>query len=178
MLYQYTERDAARFWAKVDTSGCCWTWMSAKLRAGYGVFTVSMRRDDRPLAVTLKAHRVAWELTNGPIPPGMIVCHNCPGGDNPSCVRPDHLYVGTYVDNNRDTLRKGRWRSGSAMHPERMPRGDGHPNAVLDEQRAIEIKRLRAEGMLLREIAQHIGVSISTVHGVLQGRSWRHVEQT
>src|SRR6476660_6501286 len=88
-----------RFWAGVDKSDTgCWNWAKSKTKAGYG----TLRSYDN---VLLYAHRFSWELHHGPIPPKLYVCHHC---DNPGCVRPDHLFVGTHNDNMQDMLKKGR----------------------------------------------------------------------
>ena len=86
-----------RFWAKVDKSGDCWLWTASKTKEGYGYF-----RFDGAMR---KAHRMSWLLTNGEIPEGMLVCHTC---DNPSCVNPKHLWLGTNRDNMDDMNAKGR----------------------------------------------------------------------
>jgi hypothetical protein len=86
-----------RFWNKVERGDGCWEWRGAKSRFGYGRFIVG--RNNR------LAHRVAWAATRGEIPVGMNVCHRC---DNPSCVNPDHLFLGTQRDNVRDMHEKGR----------------------------------------------------------------------
>ena len=89
----------ARFWNKVDKSGACWLW-TASARKGYGHFRVGARSKG--------SHRVSWELERGPIPEGLHVLHNCPGGDNRACVNPDHLWLGTNADNMADKVAKGR----------------------------------------------------------------------
>ena len=81
------------FWRKVQRDDGCWMWTAGRDGDGYGSY-----RNKR-------AHRVAWQLTRGPIPDGLVVCHSC---DNPACVRPDHLFLGTQQDNIQDMLRKGR----------------------------------------------------------------------
>ena len=86
------------FWPKVDKSGVCWIWIAGK-SAGYGM--TSMNRRLR------HAHAIAWELINGPIPDGLDVLHNCPGGDNKACVNPAHLWLGTQRDNTIDWYQKG-----------------------------------------------------------------------
>jgi hypothetical protein len=92
---------ATRFWSKVDKSGECWIWTDHCDPNGYGRFWNGKRGE--------YAHRFAWEQEHGPIPPGKEVCHDCPGGDNPSCVR--HLWLGTHADNMADRDRKKRLES-------------------------------------------------------------------
>ena len=87
-----------RFWAYVDVSGECWMWTGGKHHFGYGIFHTTARS-------SVLTHRFAWEFENGPIPDGMYVLHHC---DNPPCVRPDHLWLGTREENNRDRDLKGR----------------------------------------------------------------------
>ena len=127
---------AVRFWAKVAIGDGCWTWTAAITAFGYGV--IQWQGKKRP------AHRIAWELTYGPIPAGKWVLHKC---DNPPCVRPDHLFLGTVIDNVADMVAKGRQvrgdrhhfrrdpakralisgnRNGTRTHPETRERGDAH----------------------------------------------------
>jgi hypothetical protein len=88
-----------RFWPKVAKSDGCWEWMGSRKETGYGLFTLDSR--------TSSAHRFSYSLAFGSIPAGMEVCHHC---DNPPCVRPDHMFLGTHSDNMRDRFAKGRHR--------------------------------------------------------------------
>lgn len=88
-----------RFWEKVDKSGECWIWLAAKLPKGYGLFKLGGRY--------VYAHRYSWQLANGALAGERDVCHQC---DNPNCVRPSHLFVGSRSDNMQDSVRKGRGR--------------------------------------------------------------------
>lgn len=92
---------AEAFWTRVKRGEGCWEWQGEIAWTGYGRWVVSR--------VHWAAHRLAYTLANGPIPDGQIVCHSC---DNRRCVRPDHLWLGTYSDNIQDALRKGRMATG------------------------------------------------------------------
>lgn len=95
-MSRYGRPLADRFWSRVDRSGDCWTWTGALVN-GYGRIKVEGR--------SVLAPRIAWELTNGPIPTGLEVRHHC---DNPPCVRPEHLALGTHAENMDDSRRRGR----------------------------------------------------------------------
>jgi hypothetical protein len=93
-----------RFESYVDRDGACWTWTAGRTNAGYGRFYIRENNEPR----TVLAHRAAFEFAHGPLPQGKLVCHTC---DNPPCVREDHLFAGTYSDNARDAVAKGRHHS-------------------------------------------------------------------
>ena len=96
-----TESLETHFWAKVNQTEGCWLWLAYQNRNGYGTYFINRRPK--------YAHRVAWELTYGAIPAGLVVMHKC---DTPPCVRPEHLSLGTYGENIADALQKGRFRPG------------------------------------------------------------------
>lgn len=114
-----------RFWARVDKSGCCWVWTGSCNNKGYGRFDGEY------------AHRFSWRLLSGPIPDGLNVLHRC---DNPPCVRPDHLFLGTVSDNARDMWAKGR---GVLQRPGVAPRGDAHHFRRNPEMAAASAARMR-----------------------------------
>ncbi len=114
--------------------GQCWEWKGKKTRPGYG-FTRSKGR-------VFYAHRMAWEFENGkPVPPGKMVLHHC---DNPACIRPEHLYIGTHADNMRDAKERGRIGGRAKTHCKR-----GHPlegdNLVLKSPKGRSIERVCRE---------------------------------
>ena len=96
-----------RSWPKVriGTPDECWEWTASQDLNGYGRFEINRK--------PVNAHRVAWELTHGPIPDGLFVCHHC---DNPPCCNPAHLFLGTETDNMRDMVAKGRHWAASVTH--------------------------------------------------------------
>lgn len=146
---------ADRFWSHVDTSGgmfACWPWTGFRGRPGYG-----------QLGRNLRANRVAYELHNGPIPPDGVICHTC---DNPSCVNPAHLFLGTQLDNIADATRKGRVRH-----------GEGHYHAKLTADDVREIRqRYAAGGISYSRLASLYGISIGTVGKLVRRQRWQHIE--
>lgn len=154
------------FWTKVSKAGPvplyaarlgpCWVWTGNTNQWGYGVFARMGRRS--------MSHRFSWSLVNGPIPPRMVICHRC---DNPPCVRPSHLFLGTQADNVADKIAKGRQEVG---------RGMAKPQAKLTDGAVREIRRLAEAGIGTWSIARQFGVSPPTIYSVVTGRSWRHVE--
>jgi hypothetical protein len=146
----------ARFWSRVDTSGECWVWTGPKNPLGYGVAGhKKVPGRDR------LTHRFAWQMTNGPIPPGLYVLHHC---DNPPCVNPDHLWLGTIADNNRDRNIKGR-----------DARGEGNANAKLTVMDVQNIRAAHSQGVGLNAISRTFGISPAQAHRVTSRRSWAQV---
>ncbi len=144
-----------RFWSKVAKGQGCWWWTAYRNRDGYGLFSQNGR--------TRVASRVAWEMSRGPIPVGLVVCHRC---DNPSCVRPDHLFLGTHADNARDRDEKGR-----------IARGTGHGRAKLTEADVAWIRRsYREGGVSQRHLAAEYGLAMNAVNKLVRGVTWSHVK--
>lgn len=137
----------------VDEITGCWNWVPPLHHSGYA----TLHADGR----TRRAHRVSYEVHCGPIPDGMCVCHRC---DNPKCINPEHLFLGTTAENVADRESKGRHNS---------PKGEEHGCAKLTDQEVIAIRR--ESGASHREIAAKYGVSRTTVTEVRSGVRWKHV---
>jgi DNA-binding CsgD family transcriptional regulator len=154
----------ARFWPKVDKAGDCWVWTAADDNFGYGHFSMP----DTSGASSLQlAHRVSWIIANGPIPDGMCVLHTC---DNPPCVNPAHLFLGTQSDNAHDRDSKGR--TVAAHHF-----GEANGCAKLTKGDVIEIRHAYIEGETQRSIADRYGLTQSGIQSVVTGRVWGHVAE-
>ena len=165
---EYTPEQIARFWARVDKTGECWVWTGCRLPRGYGTLTLGGR--------TSSAHRLSYILAHGPIPAGLHVCHRC---DNPPCVNPAHLYLGTNAQNMRDAVRNGLMASGErhglAKYPERRPRGAGHGMAKLTEADVLAIRQRHQGGETQMALATAYRVSFQTIHLIVRRKRWAHL---
>ena len=133
----------------------CWLWTGNLMNKGYGTIRIGR--------TTHRVHRVAYQELVGPIPVGLFVCHRC---DVRNCVRPDHLFLGTALDNNRDRVAKGRTQG---------LRGETHGMARLSEAEAGAIKSAALSGEPIRDIATRFGVCRTTVHNIKFGKQWGHL---
>lgn len=151
-----------RFMAKVQQTDACWLWTGYRQKNGYG--KVSARSAGFP-GVQL-AHRLAWLLFVGPIPPGRLVLHRC---DNPRCVRPGHLFLGTHADNVADMLQKGRHRP-----PSRQPktRNANHWNCKLRIEQVAEIRSRRNEPH--SRLAVEFGTTRAYINAIVCGRKRKY----
>lgn len=156
-----------RFMSKVDVTGDCWEWTAAKYRNGYGRLRVgSLANGTRRMAL---AHRVSFEMFNGPIPGEAVVMHVC---DNPGCVNPGHLRAGTQKDNIRDCVAKGRHRpgAGGARTPQS---GEKNGNAKLSAADVELIRRVVDSGEAKVHIATRFGISDTHVARIANRENWR-----
>jgi hypothetical protein len=153
---------AERFWLKVavtaDTTEC-WEWQGHKNEFGYGLTSFAEYGKKN-----LRTHRIAWQITKGEIPDGLFVCHRC---DNPACVNPSHLFLGTHKENMEDMTKKGRHHD---------LKGEQKSQHKLTEKQIIEIhQRYSAGGIYQRELAEEYGVHDSVICRILKGKTWKHV---
>jgi len=170
----YDSAFAERFWGRVRIAApdACWLWLGARSgHSQYGYYAYDHVHK-------LLAHRVAYRLSVGKIPPGKLICHSC---DNPACCNPAHLFVGTPADNSLDMVQKGRQargaRSGAHRHPERVPRGEQKSNAKLTGAQVKAIRKAYAGGDLsFTDIGARYGVAYNTISRAVRRESWQHIE--
>jgi len=174
-----------RFWQKVEKTDGCWFWLGARNSDGYGSFNIGNHGTG--------AHRIAYTLEVGNIPQGVSVLHSC---DNRACVRPGHLFLGTQQDNVTDMMKKGRGNKASGdqnasrlypgihrwgpthtlrLHPERQARGERVAKAKLTSTQVIEIRTQWKQGMSQHALARKFGVTLSCIHWIVSGKTWRHL---
>ena len=146
-----------RFFAKVVKSDGCWLWQASKNNKGYGQILV----EKTPKHIVKLAHRVSWEIHNGPIPDGLGVLHAC---DTPLCVNPQHLFLGTQKDNMVDCAKKGRTNIGSKS-----------PVAKLDEAAVLQLRADAANNVDPRCLAEKYGIGRHMVKNIISRRSWKHI---
>lgn len=158
--------DDDRFWARVDKSAAngCWVWTGYRQKFGHGSLGRSGKGDKRTYVL---AHRHAWELLRGPIPPGKCLLHHC---DNPPCVNPEHLYLGDRATNNMDKVRRNRQARGETAR------------SRLTEAQVLEILRNPPKfgrrwsgGSEVPACAMRYGVEPGAIYAILAGRSWKHL---
>jgi len=135
------------------TENGCWLWGPDKDRYGYTY--VNRKR--------FLTHRVVYECFHGPIPEGMFVCHNCPGGDNRACCNPEHLWLGSCAENLHDAVEKGRTRQ-----------GERHWNCKLTAEEAREIfRRFHVNGETQTSLARFFSLRLGTIRDVVWRKTWR-----
>ena len=152
-----SNRDITRFWSKVDkrSDSECWEWIAGKYPRGYGSFYLGKR--------SYASSRIAWVMTFGPIPEGLFVCHKC---DNPSCVNPGHLFLGTPKDNMQDKSKKMRGTFGRSVN-----------TVKLTEEQVIEIRFKYSSGNISPgKLAKEYSVSRTAVRKIIDMENWKWLE--
>ncbi len=151
-----TYRD--KFWkfVKIGEPSVCWEFKGKLFSNGYGDFRMN--------AVSTMAHRVSYFIANGELPDDLVVCHHC---DNRRCVNPQHLFIGTQVDNMQDMMQKGR---------NKPARGEKGGKSKLTDNDVRSIRQLAISGMFHREIAAKFGVSTKQITVIVNRIQWSHIE--
>jgi hypothetical protein len=186
MQINLTPSQIERFWSRVDKTGECWI-HSATPSSVYPIVHFNGHGH--------YASRISWVIAHGQIADGLEVCHNCPGGDNPRCCNPAHLFLGTRKENQADMAAKGRAatgdrhssrthpervargeRSATRLHPESICRGEQSPNSKITADDVREIRaRYAAGGVFYHELGTEFGVSASQIFHIVRRKAWRHV---
>jgi hypothetical protein len=138
---------------EIVTESGCWIWMRSLDKDGYGIHYYKGNK--------VSAHRKSYQLFNGEIPEKYLVCHKC---DNPSCVNPNHLFIGTCKDNAQDALKKKRNYIGSK-----------NSKAIINELNVIEIRNSKLSN---KELANKFCVSVYVIKYAKKKTSWRHINAT
>jgi len=158
---ELTEKNIKNFWKKVDVKGEdeCWEWTGAKNRKnGYGNIKINYKK--------YRSHRISWILANGKIPEKMCVCHSC---DNPGCVNPNHLFLGTHQDNMNDMINKNR---------NKIPDNSGEKsgNHKLTEQEVLEIKsKYKWYVYTYKMLSEEYCVNYRTILDIIHRKTWKHI---
>jgi hypothetical protein len=147
-----------KVYRKATLSGTCLIWPNYKNEDGYGILN---RRQRDGSGKDYKAYRLAYEFYKGPIPEGLLVRHLC---NNPPCINPEHLDLGTHQDNKNDSVKA-----------KRHTYGEINPKAKLTEADVIEIRRLAMEGLSNVEIAKRFPVCSKNISSIKLGQTWRHL---
>jgi len=142
------------FWEKVKKGNedDCWEWIAGKARGGYGEFGIKRK--------IYMAHKISWELVNGEVPDNLCVLHKC---DNPACVNPKHLFLGTRIENNNDKVTKGR-----------QAKGEKHGMSKLNEEQVRKIRELYLTGNYSQsKLGQLFNVQEAAIQKIVNYKTWK-----
>lgn len=158
-MVEITKQAIDRFFWKVEKTDACWNWVGARGKQGYGNFYMGGKY--------LRAPRASWMIHNGEIPADMYVCHKC---DNPKCVNPDHLFLGTCKENLKDQAIKGRRHRKGAV-------GGRNRSAILTEAQVLEIRQRWDSGERKAEaMAAEYGLgSRNRIYEIVKRKTWKHI---
>lgn len=147
-----------RFWGKVEKSDGCWLWTGSRLSRGYG----QIGRNGKVILAT----RASYEIHYGEFEQTLCVLHRC---DNPACVRPDHLFLGTHYDNMKDMMEKGRHRTAP------QPKGSSNKKSKLTEIQVISIRKRFHDGERKSAISRDFNVSATLINMIVKRIIWNHI---
>jgi len=158
-LSRVVETAEQRFWKHVNKTDHCWLWTGGTVGGGYGIFWLN-----HPKRMQV-AHRFSWEILHGPVPSGLLLCHDCrPLRDNPACVNPRHLFVGTCKDNTQDASQKGTLCKGEENHFSKLTEGQ-----------VIQIRSLFDRGESNVSLAAKFGITKDGILKITSGTNWKHL---
>lgn len=143
----------------------CWLWDGSFRSVGYGVMFLNGKH--------VAAHRASYSAFKEDPPEGLFVCHRC---DVTACVNPDHLFLGTHLDNMEDAKKKGRFRSGPTGKPGMT--GEQHPQAKLTTEQVVSIQRALATKEPISHIARRHNISRPNIYLIKDGKAWAHLQNT
>lgn len=155
-MIKLTNKDIERFWSKVDVKGEdeCWEWKKCKDKDGYGQYQINKKK--------YLSHRISWILENGDIPKKMCICHKC---DNPSCVNPNHLFLGTNKNNSEDMTNKNR-----------QAKGENQGLHKLTEKQILEIRlKYIPYKYTQQKLAEEYNISRSLIGYIVRNKIWKHI---
>jgi HNH endonuclease len=144
-----------RFTSKIergDNKDDCWIWIGTVGASGYGHININGSQ--------IGAHRVSYVLHKSPIPPDMLVCHTC---DIRRCVNPEHLFLGSVLENNRDAANKGKFT------------GEKNGRATLTLEKASQILTLRKSGLTAKQVGEIFGATVDQVYKIWRRKTWKHI---
>jgi len=144
---------------KVNKKTNCWNWIGFKDKDGYGKIRQGRFEKEQ------RAHRISYIIFKEDFDRSLIVCHKC---DNPSCINPDHLFIGTHSINHRDMQSKNR--SNYAI-------GERHGRSILKKEDVLTIKKMRHDNISVKKISKKFGISISYIYELLRNEKWSHLEE-
>lgn len=145
-----------RVLSRVNKTKNCWLWMGCVNNFGYGLLRFEKK--------CYRVHRLSYLIYKGEIPQGMLVCHTC---DNPPCVNPEHLFLGTHKDNARDRSFKGR---------NNFPLGERHGLSKLTKEKILEIRKLYGHGDInQKELAKMFSVDQTNISYIVNRKTWKHI---
>jgi hypothetical protein len=150
-----SEKDIIRFKSKIILTDNCWIWSASKTTTGYGKFSIV----NNGTHLNVFAHRVSFLIAYGPFNEKLFVCHKC---DNPPCVNPEHLFLGTAKNNVHDMIEKNRQARGL--------RAVGHHK--INPEIAKEIRFLRSQGWTYKELCQKFNLCKSTISYIINNKIW------